>query len=475
MTPKTKSQNEIVRSPIVVVMGHVDHGKTALLDYIRKTNVVLREPGGITQSIGAYEIEHNGKKITFLDTPGHEAFSKMRARGASVADIAVLVIAADEGVKPQTKDALKHIEESKTPFIVALNKIDKPGVNIEKVKSELGQAGIYLEGSGGNVSFQAISAKTGEGVQDLLDLILLSAEVQDQKFSKDAPASGIILTVQVDSRKGIVVGGIVKNGILKKGEIVFTPSASGKIKSLKNFIGVEVEEIEPSAPAMILGFENAPEVGEKFSVNQGDIEEIVAKFRTSNDVRERTGKKLVNVILKANEGGTLDALEHVVGNLSKEISIIDKGIGDINENNIKLAITTNSIIVGFKVKADKAALNLAQAKNIRMILSDIVYDLEKELEKDMLEIINKEDKVLEILAAFGKLKGKKQVVGGKIIKGPIKNQEKFRVSVDDAVVGEGKILNLQAGKQDVSQAESGEVGLSVETTVEIKPGAKLLF
>ena len=475
MTPKTKSQNEIVRSPIVVVMGHVDHGKTALLDYIRKTNVVLREPGGITQSIGAYEIEHNGKKITFLDTPGHEAFSKMRARGASVADIAVLVIAADEGVKPQTKDALKHIEESKTPFIVALNKIDKPGVNIEKVKSELGQAGIYLEGSGGNVSFQAISAKTGEGVQDLLDLILLSAEVQGQKFSKDAPASGIILTVQVDSRKGIVVGGIVKNGILKKGEIVFTPSASGKIKSLKNFIGVEVEEIEPSAPAMILGFENAPEVGEKFSVNQGDIEEIVAKFRTSNDVRERTGKKLVNVILKANEGGTLDALEHVVGNLSKEISIIDKGIGDINENNIKLAITTNSIIVGFKVKADKAALNLAQAKNIRMILSDIVYDLEKELEKDMLEIINKEDKVLEILAAFGKLKGKKQVVGGKIIKGPIKNQEKFRVSVDDAVVGEGKILNLQAGKQDVSQAESGEVGLSVETTVEIKPGAKLLF
>ena len=183
----------------------------------------------------------------------------------------------------------------------------------------------------------------------------------------------------------------------------------------------------------------------------------------------------MNVILKANEGGTLDALEHVVGNLSKEISIIDKGIGDINENNIKLAITTNSIIVGFKVKADKAALNLAQAKNIRMILSDIVYDLEKELEKDMLEIINKEDKVLEILAAFGKLKGKKQVVGGKIIKGPIKNQEKFRVSVDDAVVGEGKILNLQAGKQDVSQAESGEVGLSVETTVEIKPGAKLLF
>ncbi|KKT56520.1 MAG: Translation initiation factor IF-2 [Candidatus Wolfebacteria bacterium GW2011_GWA1_44_24] len=249
MTEKVK--NLIIRPPIVAVLGHVDHGKTSLLDFIRKTNFVAREAGGITQSIGAYEIIHNGKKITFIDTPGHEAFSKMRSRGAIAADLAILVVAADDGVKPQTKESIEILNSAKTPFVVAVNKIDKSNADIEKTINDLTANGVLLEGRGGNVSWQAISAKTGQGVDELLDLVLLAAEMENLTYNPDADAGGVIIEAKSDNRRGIVVSVIAENGILKIGDKIATFGAGGKIKILENFLGEKTAELRPSSPALI--------------------------------------------------------------------------------------------------------------------------------------------------------------------------------------------------------------------------------
>jgi len=271
------------RSPIVVVMGHVDHGKTSLLDYIRKTNVVSREAGGITQSIGAYEIIHypggsesqnnadktrtnaeRGKRITFIDTPGHEAFSKMRSRGARVADLAILVVAADEGVKPQTTESIKTLLETKTTFVVAITKIDKPNADIDKVKNELTSAGVLLEGYGGSVSCEPISAKSGDHVNELLDLLLLASEMEDLSYDPAAPAEGIVLESKMDKRRGLEATVIVKNGTLRQGEPIATQSGKGKIKILEDFAGKAQKELVPSAPALVIGFSELPQAGERF-------------------------------------------------------------------------------------------------------------------------------------------------------------------------------------------------------------------
>src|SRR3989344_6755273 len=276
-----KNKNLVPRPPIVVVMGHVDHGKTALLDYIRKTNVDGKEAGGITQSIGAYEIIHNEKRITFIDTPGHEAFSKMRAHGANVADLAVLVVAADEGPKLQTQNALKYILEAEIPYVVALNKIDKANANIEKTKQDLAKINVLLEGHGGNVSCQEVSAKTGEGIPGFLDLILLAAELEGLTYDASAPASGVILTGHRNTQRGLTVGALITNGVLKKNDSIFTETAFGKIKILENFQSEQVDLLQPSAPAMILGFENLPEVGEAFSTERDAIAILQKKPKTA--------------------------------------------------------------------------------------------------------------------------------------------------------------------------------------------------
>lgn len=499
----TKKNETRMRPPIVVVMGHVDHGKTALLDYIRKTNVVGKEAGGITQSIGAYEIEHGGKKVTFIDTPGHEAFSKMRGHGARVADLAILVVAADEGVKPQTEDALKYILKEKITFVVAINKIDKPNANIEKVKQELGKKGVLLEGFGGNVSWQAVSAKTGEGVNDLLDLILLAAELENLTYNPESPASGIVLTGHLDSRRGLVAGVIVTNGKLQRSQPLFTESAKGKVKILEDFQGNQIALLEPSAPAMILGFETLPEIGEEFFTDPSQIRKeprvsgtapkATVDKEVSSDEVAGEGKK-INVILKADEAGSLDALEHIIQKLTNQVSItiIDKGIGAISENNIKHAATTGAIIVGFKVKEDKAAINMAKIQNVTIMTSAIIYELEKQLEEYIQEETSEKGRIVEILALFGKREESKsldgasldtsrdrrgkQTVGGKVLQGPIKNQEPFTVLRDEKEIGSGKIINLQSGKKNVTQIESEqEAGFLVERGVVIQVGDKLVF
>lgn len=479
---ENNQKNEKTRPPIVVVMGHVDHGKTSLLDYIRKTNVTAKEAGGITQSVGAYEIIHSEKKITFIDTPGHEAFSKMRARGTKVADLAILVVAADEGVKPQTKEALGHIQTEKLPFIVAVNKIDKPNINLEKVKNELMTAGILLEGCGGNVSWQAISAKTGEGIQELLDLILLAAELENLKYDPLAKARGIIAETQLDNRRGIAVSVIVKEGILRLGENIATQSARGKIKSLENFLGEKVDALEPSAPALILGFESSPLIGEEFST--GEMIIVPAKIATKTILKASLAKagegvKKIKIILKADNAGALEALSDIIKSTSpikESVEVLNQGVGLINESDFKLATNTQAIIIGFRVKLDQSIEASRRISSVKVIFSEIIYELLKKLE----DYLNSFDKInlvgeLEVLAVFS-VQGKKQVIGGRVSQGLIKNQQKFEIWRDEQRFAQGRILNLQEQKKDVAEVGMGkETGLLVEADDIIKVGDKLKF
>lgn len=491
---KNKPRIEKTRPPIIVVLGHVDHGKTTLLDYIRKTNIAGKEAGGITQSIGAYEIEHRipntgqVRKITFIDTPGHEAFSKMRSRGATVADLGILVVAADEGIKLQTKEAINHLKTANLPFIAVINKIDKNNADAERVKQALADADVKLEGYGGNVSYQEVSAKTGEGVNELLDLILLSAELQDLKYDPNVKAQGVIIEAKVDHRKGLIAIAILKNGVLKIGEKIFTPSAAGKIKLLKNFRGEPVEQLEPSAPALIFGFETLPQTGEEFrTAGKDDIIAVSKKSLAGVQSKEITKKsdadKNPKIILKADNSGSLEALTDLIAALPGEIKfeIVEMGVGNIKENDIKLASAVQASIAGFKVSIDKAAENIAKAQKVKIITGEIIYELLKSLERQLKEIELLIGSELEVLAVFGKPKpaagsAKKQVIGGKAVRGLIKNKSEFEIARDNKPLGLGRLKNLQQNKQDVDEIILGqEAGMMVESDIIIKEGDKLKF
>ena len=553
------------RPPIVVVMGHVDHGKTTLLDYIRKTSVAEREAGGITQAIGAYEITHansappphgsgnanapmrieknphksasdnqhkstfdqhksasgnqhesvsnnqhksasaEGRKITFIDTPGHEAFSKMRGHGARVADLAILVVAADDGVKPQTREALAAINAAKLSYVVAVNKIDKPNADVEKTKNELSQAGVYLEGYGGDVSWHAISAKTGEGVGELLDLVLLATDIQNLTYDPAAPASGVILSSRLDPRRGLLIGTVLKNGTLRAGEAIGTATARGKIKVLENFLGKAAKTLEPSAPALITGFESSPAIGEEFVAGpagavEAALEELKRKacapeMSASSELQRASPKAMpdgargesaaaeagasaetLNVILKADEAGSLEALVDLLPRIPvvKPIRIIQQGIGQVYENDVKLAATTGAVILGFRTKVDRAAENLAEAQRVTILISPVIYHLEEALKERVGSVAP--TRTVQILALFGTPRGKERVVGGKVVAGPIKNQEPFTVERNGERIGEGKILNLQSNKADIAEASEGlEVGLLVKSEIPIAIGDTLSF
>lgn len=472
------------RSPVVAILGHVDHGKTTLLDYIRKTNVAAREAGGITQSVGAYEIAHNGKTITFIDTPGHEAFSSMRSHGAKVADLAILLIAADDGVKPQTKDALSAIVAAETPYIVAVNKIDKPSANVEKVKQELATIGVQLEGYGGSVTWHAISAKTGEGVPELLDLILLATDLQGLTWDKEAPASGIVLSSRLDARRGVLVGIVLKNGVLKQGDMIATETAKGKVKALEDFLGKRAKELVPSAPALIGGFEVPPQTGEVFVAGSETSSEALYKGAVSAKTQLRTGEMSpeapegMPLILKADEGGSLDALTAIVQKVCKEFPcrIVDKSVGNIYEGEVKLAESTGATILGFRIKTDRAAENLAEGKKVTIMTASIIYELEKFLRERLSGGVKEEKVTLEVLAVFGAGKGEEQIVGGRIVEGTVKNRALFKVIRSGREVGEGQMVNLQAKKKNVSEASEGvEVGLLVECSATIEKGDILRF
>jgi translation initiation factor IF-2 len=512
MATKTKAKlnNSITpaahaRPPVIVVVGHVDHGKTTLLDFIRKANVAGREAGGITQAVGAYEIVHTPaggsepRKMTFIDTPGHEAFSAMRARGAQIADLAILVVAADEAIRPQTKEAIKTLEDAKTPFIVAINKIDKmSGGNIEKIKNDLMTAGLMLEGYGGQISYHGISAKTGEGVNDLLDLVLLTADVENFTYDPSAPGSGFVLEASRDPQRGIEVSVIIKNGTLKRGDVISTPTASGKVKILENFLEKTVNELEPSAPAIVIGFESLPKVGEAFMVGELDADMAMAKRAQAASARQVSGSTpknahTLNLILKASDAGSLEALSVVLRGIEKgeghkgggkEIHIVDESVGDITDGDVRHALATNATIIGFKNKVEKGARNLGSAQTATIITSNIVYDLATAVEEFLTgargPAIAGE---LGVLAVFNQERLDKQLVGGAVLNGIFRPKMTADILRNmgaggnpSQLVGTAKILELREKKSEITQAEkSKEIGVLLGSTVQIQIGDKLVI
>lgn len=481
------AQNFEKRPPVIVVLGHVDHGKTTLLSKIRES-AMPKEPGKITQYTAAYEVEHHGKKLTFIDTPGHEAFSKMRSRGAKVADLAILVVAVDDGVQPQTKEAIKVLKETETPFVVALNKVDKEGIDINKVKSELTAEGVLLEGYGGNVSVQPISGKTGQGVPELLDLLLLAADLEDLTYNPQNPARGVILEVKLESRRGIVATGILKDGMLRVGDPIISGSASGKVKSLEDFLGKKIKEAIPSMPVLILGFESLPQVGAEFLAGTAAsrIDTNIPRTTRIKDISEirapiSDDSRVLNLILKADVTGSLEALVTVLENLPKPektvMKIIDQSVGEITDGDVQLAISAKAKIIGFKTSPSRAAANLAQIHKVRIITSEVVYELVKALEEEFKslakEVIRGD---LEVLALFGKKGAKQQIVGGKVISGAIENNSILEIERGEKVLGQGKVLNLQQEKKDTAKVGAGnEGGLLVESEVGIKIGDHLIM
>ncbi|MFN7088662.1 MAG: translation initiation factor IF-2, partial [Candidatus Paceibacteria bacterium] len=361
---KDVAENLISRPPIVVVMGHVDHGKTSLLDFIRNTKVAEKEAGGITQRIGAYEVVHAGKQITFIDTPGHEAFSRMRERGAKVADVAILVVAGDESVKLQTKEALSHIKTADIPFVVAITKIDKPSSNPDKVKQDLSKEGVLVEDWGGKVPVALVSSKTGEGINELLDLVLLVAEMEELKADPNAPAKGVVIESHLDPRRGPTATLLILDGTLKVGDQIIAGCAACKVKILENFLGQKITKASFSSPVLVLGWEGIPQVGEEFKV--GKEPEKIARIEPKKPevVAQEEQTKFI-LILKADVSGSLEALEESVRRIAKEqevdIKILQCALGEINESDIKLADTGKAEIVAFRVGVSQQARAFAQA------------------------------------------------------------------------------------------------------------------
>ncbi len=466
------SKNLISRPPIVVVVGHVDHGKTSLLDYLRKTNMVAREAGGITQSVGAYEVLHNGRKMTFIDTPGHEAFSRMRVRGANIADLAILVVAADEGVKPQTIEAIKALNDTNTPFIVAITKIDKTNADVDKVKNELLAQEVLLEGFGGNVSWQPISVVTGSGINELLDLVALMGDLLGLTYDPASQAEGYVLESLKDNRRGTVAHVILKNGTLREGEDVASLSASGKVRILEDFLGKRAKELQPSAPAVIVGFDSLPEAGEEFKTGP-EAKELFKKnnVQAGERVREVSDSSKLKVALKADTSGSLEALRGILGD---RFEITDAAVGNITDGDVKNAVSVGNVIVGFQVKAERAAENLAEAQHVEIITSDIIYRLVEALE---LRLKAGEAKApvaeLLILKTFG-VTGRRQTIGGRVTVGTLKGSISVKIERDGVIAGEGRILNIQINRQDATEVHTGlECGLLFESDFVVRSGDKL--
>jgi translation initiation factor IF-2 len=476
------------RPPVVVVLGHVDHGKSSLLEAIKDFKITSKESGGITQHIGAYEVSHNEKQITFIDTPGHEAFSAMRARGAEVADIALLVVDAAQTVQPQTKEAIMAIKHAEIPMIVVLNKIDLPNANPQKIKGELTKAEVIVESMGGEIPSVNVSAKEKTGIDELLEMILLVADMQELNSETAVPCEGLIIESYMDSFKGPVATAIIQKGILRKKDIIATDLALAKVKSIADFQGKEIENGMPSQPVIILGFEKVPAVGERFKTYQ-TTEEALEKLKKEEAKREigpavidaDPTKKIVNIILKGDVFGSLEAIDGMLKNLPQDkviVRILKSEVGDINESDVKLAEMSKAVIVGFRVKISPTVLQLMRndtEKKVRIKTFNVIYELiqdvrfgmEKSLEA---EITRKDVGKLKTLLVFWGEKNR-QIVGGKIIEGEFKKGLKLEIIRDNTKVGAGKIINLQRDKKDVDLARKGdEAGILFEGNIKIEKG-----
>ncbi|MDP2709497.1 MAG: translation initiation factor IF-2 [bacterium] len=481
------------RPPIIVVMGHVDHGKTKLLDAIRQTDVVAGEAGGITQHIGAYQITHNGRPITFIDTPGHEAFTAMRNRGARIADIAILVVAADDGVKPQTVEAFRIIEAAKIPFVVAINKIDKPEANIDMVKRELGeQLNIVPEDWGGKTVCLPISAKNNTGLSELLDMLLLTAELEEKnlKANPGAAAAGTIIESHVDRGQGPVATVLIQNGTLKVGDpLSFNGIAYGKVRAMAGHLGKNITQAGPSVPVKIIGLKKAPAVGDIMRVGQGEKIKIknmapaAEPIKKTKEKKESAAAKSINVIIKSDVLGSGEAIEGALAKIERpeiKINILSKGLGNITEGDVSRAEDSGAKILGFNVKATPLAAELAREKNVIIKNYSIIYELINDLKAEVAELVEPEiNRVdlgrLKVLAVFRTEKDS-QIIGGKVIDGQAEAGAIIEVTRDKQIMAEGKLAKLQIAKQDVNSVETDqECGISYEGKPVIKTGDILRF
>ena len=494
--PPSAGQSEPMarqRPPVVVVMGHIDHGKSTLLDYIRKTNLVEKETGGITQLISAYEVIHKdeegkNKKITFLDTPGHEAFSKMRERGAEIADIAILVVSATEGVKTQTIEAWKTICESKLPCIVAINKIDKPDANVEKTKTELAEREIYLENYGGKIPYAEISAKVGTGVENLLSLILILAEMENFNCNVAEDATGFVIEVNLDSRRGIIATLIIKNGSIRKGMTVAVEDSLCSTRIIENYKGEMIDEATFSSPVRIVGFDKMPRIGAKFQTfkKKSDAEKYAEEWKnlevgtpSGAPTSKLDNKKIIPIILKADVSGSTEAIEKEIAKIKNDTAIfkvVARGIGPISESDIKGVTAGEEILVlGFNVKADKSALEMAQRLGVTIYFFDIIYKMTEWLEEKMEELRPKVETIettgqAKIIRAFSRTK-ERQIIGGKVLSGQIHLNSTVKIIRRDFEIGRGKIVNLEKSKVKTNEvAEGSEFGMMIESKIEIAAG-----
>lgn len=486
---KQAAPNIVKRHPVVAVMGHIDHGKSTLLDFIRKSNVVDGEAGGITQHLSAYMVDHKTKEgaegtITFLDTPGHEAFQKMRLRSADVADVAILIVSAEDGVKPQTLEALNAIKQADIPYIVAINKIDKPGANIQTTQNSLIENEIYIEGMGGDIPWVGISAKSGEGIDELLDLVVLTADLAELTGDTNATPTGHVIESKVDAKRGNTATLIVKEGTLKTGQFVVIGTTYSPVRIMEDYQGKAIKEASLSVPARIVGFGDVPEVGVTFTTvdSKKEAEALVSErlegASAATTAPTNSNLPLVPLLIKADVYGTIEAIEHELNKFESDritVKIIDATVGDITASDVQtVSATADAIIVGFNVKVERPAKDLAERLGVEIDTFDIIYELSEWLNTALKNRTPKKEEKIEtgtvkILKHFSTQKFT-HVLGGRCDEGEIKLNQPVKILRRDIEIGTGVIKNLQQGKSDTDRVTEGEFGMQLETKTEIAAG-----
>ncbi|HEY6959340.1 MAG TPA: translation initiation factor IF-2 [Candidatus Limnocylindria bacterium] len=483
------------RPPVITVLGHVDHGKTSLLDAIRSTNVTSREAGGITQHIGAYQIEHNGRKVTFLDTPGHEAFTAMRARGAQITDVAVLVVAADDGVQPQTIEAISHVRAANVPMVVALNKIDKVDANPDQVKAQLAEHNVVIEDYGGDTPLVPVSARTKQGIEDLLEVVLLVADVAELKANPDRPAIGRVIEAHLDARRGPVATVLVQTGTLERGDLVVAGTTYGRVRAMTDDKGKNVGRAEPSRPVEILGLPTVPEAGDVF---RAVADEKTAKALVAQNERERGGgagterpatldemfaqvkegkAKELKIVLKADVQGSLEAIKGALAKLPQDevgLQVIHDGVGDITESDLTLAAASGAVVVGFNTKMDAPARKAADATNVDVRQYKVIYELLEDVQKaltgmlepEMVETVLGHAEVRQIFTA-----GKTVIAGCMVVDGAMRRGAQARLLRGGSAVWDGSLGSLRRVKEDVREVNAGlECGIVLDGTNDVQVG-----
>ena len=494
--PEQKEPDKSERPPIITVMGHVDHGKTTLLDNIRHSSIAAHEAGGITQHIGAYVVVHNGKEIVFLDTPGHEAFTAMRARGAGVTDIVILVIGADDGVMPQTREAIDHIKAAGVPLVVAINKIDKQGAKPDRVRQQLSELGIFTEGWGGEVGAVEISAKQGIGVDDLLERVLLEAEMQELKGNPDASPEGVVIEARLDKGKGPVATVIVKDGTLKAGDIVLFASTWGKTRALFDWAGKGLKKAGPSTPVEILGLDGVPNPGESFRVvkTEREARDAIAQAKINERGSQSEAKKAsfedlysnleegqapnLNLVVKCDVQGSLEALCASLEKLATNevgVAIVHRGVGRIAESDVMLASASNAVIVGFNVRPDSNAKRVADLNGVEIRIYNVIYDVIDDVKAAMaglLKPVLREDTLGEVeVRKLFRVPKVGTIAGSHVTRGIVKRTAKVRVIRDGVVIWDGKIASLRHEKDEARELKAGmDCGISLEGFQDFKEG-----